>query len=151
MKKGSSKKLWKGESWSSAASALLHFVHFVGLMLLFMLHSPWPRPSTAALLLINATHFRYRPSVTTIILLTSLRSLMSRRKYSPRGFYSHVFRSLCPLFCSFVLLLFRFNKLRNFSFVYSIRSNIFLIDTLCRVWEWLIRSVGSRGKVLPSA
>lgn len=55
----------------------------------------------AVLLLINATHFPYLPSVTTIILPTSLRSLMLRRKIFSVRLPFLCFLSLC---CSFSLL-----------------------------------------------
>lgn len=84
----------------------------------------------AVLVLINATHFPYLPSVTTIILPTSLRSLMLRRKI-----FSVSLPFLCfpfPLLSVLAPLSYCYSvstSCETFPFVYSIRTLIFLIDT----------------------
>lgn len=89
----------------------------------------WPQPVDCALLLINATHFPFLASVTTIILATSLRSLCREEKYSSWGF-----RCCVRSFCSLCAIVIQFQQVAlTFSFVYTIRSFIFLIDTLCGV------------------
>lgn len=65
----------------------------------------WPRASVCGIVLINAAGFPYHPSVTTIIIPTSLRSFVSRKKNIVRVIsqlclrYFLRFRTLLALYC----------------------------------------------------
>lgn len=86
--------------------ALLYFIHSAlcrSYVIIYVTFSSDRRLSATVLFLINATRFPYLPSVTTIILPTSLRSLCREEKYSTREVSTSVFVPFfCYAFCAFV-------------------------------------------------